>query len=475
MNKISYPELRSVVGKIIPGNRPFFSAQRKARAIKEKGRKSNYHQYNLLSNEWEKQERLLNTEEINSFLEISIRAAACPMPFNIDVWDGLKCPFGCIYCFADSFRASLYTSFFDNSKSIGIRHCNSDYYKREMDKMQPLRGKDPHSFTGVKKAFAMEIPMRFGIRFEDFLKQEGKHKISLSLLQYLKETAYPLMINTKSDLVGTDEYVRALSENPAGAAVHITLITSNEEKIKNIEPGAPSYKRRMEAAKTLASAGVRVVLRIEPYLFLLTDQADELAQYIADAKAAGVHNITFDTYSYSALNPGIRQNFINNGYDFDRLFLAGCDSQLLGSSLLGSYIEEFRKHGISCSTFDLGNVPGNDQDICCEVTDFFKTNWNYGSIVMAIRFIVDKAGEPVSWESYRDWVYEKGGFLSEALEQEVHMLWNMEGNMAYSVHWAQGLIPVGWDDYGIVWTYVPEVDERERLLNSVTGGVNNEG
>lgn len=468
---MEYSNVRKAVSRIVPGLRPIFEASRKAQAIKEKGRKSNYHQYDLLSGTWNKQERLLNTEEINSFLEISIRAAACPMPFNIDIWDGLKCPFGCIYCFADSFRASLYTSFFDNSKSIGIRHCNPDYYKRELDKMQGLRGKDPHGLSGIKKAFAMEIPVRFGIRFEDFLKQERKHGISLSLLNYLKDTAYPLMINTKSDLVGTDEYIRALSENPAGAAVHITLISSNNERLKALEPGAPSYDKRMETAKNLSSAGVRVVLRIEPYLFLVNDRPEELAKYIHDAKAAGVHNITFDTYSYSALNPGIRQSFINKGIDFDRLFLAGCDSQLLGSSLLGSYMKEFQKHGISCSTFDMGNVPANDQDICCEVTDHFQTtNWNYGSIVMAIRYIVGKAGRPVSWKDFRDWVYEKGGFLTDALEREVHELWNMEGNTAYSIHWAQGLLPVGWDEYGFVWTYLPEVDERERLLNSLSGG-----
>lgn len=66
-------------------------SKRKVDAVKEKGRKKNYHQFNLRDGEWRKQERLLNTEAINSFLEISVRAAACPMPFNMDIWDGLLC------------------------------------------------------------------------------------------------------------------------------------------------------------------------------------------------------------------------------------------------------------------------------------------------------------------------------------------------------------------------------------------------
>ncbi len=463
---MDYAEIRKLTSRIVPGMRPLFETERKIQAVREKGRKKNYSQYNLLLGEWRKQERLLDTEEIDSFLEISIRAQACPMPFNADVWDGLLCPFGCIYCYANAFRASLYTAFFDNSKTMGMRHCDPEYYKREMDKMQNLRRQDPHPLSGIKKAFAMEIPLRFGIRFEDFLRQERRAGVSLSLLEYLKETAYPVMINTKSDLVGTDAYVRALSENPAGAAVHITLLTSDDQINKDLEPAAPSYKERMEAAKTLAAAGVRVVMRIEPYLFLVNDTKEDIQKYAEDMTHAGIKNITFDTYSYTALNPGIRQSFINHGYDFDRLFLAGCDSQLLGSILLEKYMDEFRKHGISCSTFDMGNVPNNDQEICCEVSDIFHgCGWNWGSAVMAIRYITKRSGKATRWSDFRDWVYEKGGFLTEALEREVHELWNMEGNMAYSVRWAQGMIPVGWDEDGIVWSYFHSVDERTELIN----------
>lgn len=96
---MSYWELRKAVSKIIPRMTQLVTSSRKSEIVREKGRKKNYSQFNLRHGEWRKQERLLNTEEINSFLEISVRAAACPMPFNVDVWDGLICPFNCIYCF----------------------------------------------------------------------------------------------------------------------------------------------------------------------------------------------------------------------------------------------------------------------------------------------------------------------------------------------------------------------------------------
>jgi len=471
---LSYWEIREMVIKTVPRMTVLSTMKKKTNAVKEKGRKRNYQQFNLKEQEWRKQERLLNTEEINNFLEISLRAQACPMPFNMDIWDGLTCPFNCIYCYANLFRASLYTAFFDNSRTLGFRHCNPDYYKKEMDKMDYLRGlsfDDKVKLQGINKAFALKMPLRMGIRFEDFLKTEGKEKISLNMLNYLADIEYPVMINTKSDLVGKPEYVEALSRNPAGTAVHVTAITSNATITKRLEPGAPSFEKRMEGIRAMVQAGIRVVARIEPYLFLLTDEPEDLKYYMDTMWQAGVRNITFDTYSYTATNPGIRQSFINAGYDYDRITLAGCDSQPLGSLLLGSFMQLFRDYGYSCSTFDMGNAPTNDQDVCCEVGDWFGdrgASFNYGSTVMATKFIKSMPMKPVTWGMFHKWVYEKGGFLTTDLERAVHELWNLGGNVAYSHRWAEGMTSIGRDEGGIIWMYDPnKPDFRLQLLEGL--------
>jgi DNA repair photolyase len=385
----------------------------------------------------------------------------------MDIWDGLICPYACIYCYANSFRASLYTAFFDNSKTMGLRHCNPTYYKQEMDKMARYRAMtfdQKKELTGINKAFALRMPVRMGIRFEDFLRNEGRHGISLEMLRYLKDIEYPVMINTKSNLVGTDPYIRALADNKAGGAVHLTVITSNEEISKKLEPGAPSYALRLEAIRNMTSAGVRVVARIEPYLFLLNDDSEDVLKYIEDMWEAGVRNITFDTYSYTAGNSGIRQSFINVGYDYDRMFMAGADSQPFGSLLLGKFMEVFRERGFSCSTFDMGNNPTNDQSICCEVEDFYTGGWNFGCTVMAARFIKSRKGESVDWKNFEHWVDINGGFLTEELRQEVKRLWNLEGNVAYSHRWAAGMIPCGRDEDGLIWKWMSDNDYRETLI-----------
>ncbi len=441
---MDYFELRKQVSKIMPRMTTLFRETTPVGKIaKTHGRKCNYKEFELSKREWVNRTRLLNLEEIGSFLEVSCRAAACPMPLNIDVWDGLLCPFGCKYCFATAFRSYLYTAFFDNAKLMKLRHCNADKYKSEMDKLLKFRGKDPHSMSesnSIAKAICMDVPIRFGIRFEDFCGEEGKVGVSLELLNYLADNKYPLMINTKSTLVAEDRYIKALTRNPAGTAVHITLISSNDRVLKELEPGAPTFEQRINTMKLLTKAGVRVVARIEPFILFVCDEKEDVERYIKEVWNAGVRHITFDTYHYTANSPGIAQSFKNLGYDWDRIFRLGCDSQAMGSLLLGKFMELFTKKGFSCSSFDMGNVPSNSQDICCEVGDWFKGGFNWGSSVIAIRYIQHQKGKAVAWNEFKEWVMKCGGFLSKELEIILHQMWNGTGEFdAYGPVWARGL------------------------------------
>lgn len=467
---MNYWELRSIVSKILPRRQILSSFNRKFRsAVKEKGRKKNYHQFDLFDNKWKKHERLLNTEEFRNFIEVSLRASACPMPLNVDVWDGLLCGFGCKYCFADAFRASLYTSFFDNSKSVGLRSCSSEYFKPELDKYLENRFRNNLNISEIQKAINNNIPIRIGIRFEDFLPKEKKKGVTLELLKYLRQAKYPVMINSKSSMPGEDPYIKELSDNPSKSAVHITLISSDDKILKQIEPGAPSFDRRLKAMKNMVSAGIRVVARIEPYMVFMNDSKDKVDEYIEKVYQAGVRHITFDTYSYSANNPGIRDNFVRLGYDFQRMFILTSDSQPIGSLLLGKFMDLFEEKGFSCSTFDLGNVPRNNDTVCCEVGDWFdKSKFNIGSAVGAIRYIKSKKGKNVFWTEYEKYINDNGGFLSESLRKDIYGLWNLKGHSAYYISWAQGIIPAGEDERGnLVWTYDSNDDFRKRILEAV--------
>lgn len=365
-------------------------------------------------------------------------------------------------CFADSFRASLYTSFFDNSKTLGIRYCKPEFFKPELDNLLNGKGKGE-----VARAIKLRIPARIGIRFEDFFPLEGKRGIAKELLKYLADVNYPVMINTKSDLVGREDYVAELVRNKAGAAVHITMISSDEELLKKLEPGAPSFEKRLQAARALSDAGIRVVARIEPFMVFVNDEKEKVDEYCDMIWQAGVRHITFDTYSYSASNRGIRRGIEMQGIDFDRMFMLMSDAQWLGSLLLNRFMDYIRVKGFQCSTFDFGSVPDNDDDICCCVGDWFDGGFNAGNVLSAVRYIV-KQKRSVTWNEYEKWVETNGGFLSDSLGRMVFESWNLIGNKSYSPDWARGIEPVGQDNEGrLVWKYNQQRDFRLDLLESI--------
>lgn len=481
---MNYWELRDAARRFVPRMSQWPHRAHDIGLVKERGRKTNYRQFNFATGDLEKHERLLNTEEIDSFVEVSCRAPECPMPLNLDVWDGFRCTYGCIYCFANYFRASLYSSFFDNYKEMGLRSINPDLAISRLEEIfDAVHRKNPEDVAaGVPRAIATGVPIRFGIRFEDFLPIEQRRGVSLRILQWLAEVGYPVMINTKSPLVAREAYLRALADNPGRSAVHFTILTTDEVLHRRLHPTVPKVSKIFEAAKDLVDAGVRVVARIEPFVPFLNDDRRATEEFIATLQETGIKHLTFDSYSYSANSVGIRHAFRAAGFDFDRIFLLGADSQWLSSLLLGKFMDEFRAAGISCSTFDFGNVPTNDDDVCCSVGDWFapydpkregagaEPAWPFsgGNILTAARYIQthSEAG-PVRWDQFKN---QFGPFLTNAIEREVHRAWNLDLKQSpYTLEWAPGVEVAGQDTEGnLMWHFVEEApDFREEMLKGL--------
>jgi DNA repair photolyase len=466
---MTYWELKSQVSKLVPRLSVFLDQKQRQSLVKEKGRKSNYHQFNIETGEVDKKERLLNLEEMKSFIEISLRSQACPMSLNADVYDSKRCTYACRYCFADFARASLYSSFFDNTKGMGMRVCNPDFFKRELDELFKHRGSKKENLQDVAKAISMGMPIRLGIRFEDFIRPvETKHRIALELLNYLADNEYPVMVNTKSDMVGDDEYLKAFSRNKAKSAVHVTMISCDEKFLKDLEPGAPTFKERIQGCRNLSDAGIRVVARIEPFMTFMNDDKDMTDEYIERILDAGIRHMTFDSYSYSASGTGVKNNFARFGYDFERMYKIMSEAQWLGSLLLGKYMDYFRESGLQCSTFDAGNVPTNDDLVCCSVSDLFGLDrFCQGNTTSAIRFIMSRKGQKVTWGDYESHVAANNGFLSPVFKGEVKHLWNLSGDLSFALDHAAGLKPVGQDGDGLIWVFDKKYDGREEMLRRV--------
>lgn len=83
-----------------------------------------------------------------------------------------------------------------------------------------------------------------------------KYGVAAKILDEHKDS--PLKISTRSDLIAHDDYISKL--NPEKHSVEIHIPGLDDEIARTLEPGAPSVKRRLWAAKRLKEAGIPVTL-----------------------------------------------------------------------------------------------------------------------------------------------------------------------------------------------------------------------
>lgn len=118
---------------------------------------------------------------------------------------------------------------------------------------------------------------------------ERRYEITRSCLRLLRNSAFPVSILTKSDLVLRDaDLLDYSSENEIG----FTIITFDETVCRAFERGAPSPNRRIAALKAISEQGLHTYCFVGPMIPLLTTrELDELIREICDA---GIDYAYFD-------------------------------------------------------------------------------------------------------------------------------------------------------------------------------------
>jgi DNA repair photolyase len=133
---------------------------------------------------------------------------------------------------------------------------------------------------------------------------ERRLRITRGVLEVLAEFRNPVAIITKNHLVTRD--LDLLTELAAHDAVGVTLsVTSLRNEIQRVmEPRTSVPKRRLDAIRTLARAGVPVGVNVAPVIPGLTDQ--ELPAILEAAAEAGA---TTAAYIVVRLPHGVKELF----------------------------------------------------------------------------------------------------------------------------------------------------------------------
>jgi len=140
---------------------------------------------------------------------------------------------------------------------------------------------------------------------------EAKCNSTRECLEVLANYDHPVCIQTKSNLVVRDIDLIANLQSPE---VGITITTLDESLSARLEPGASSSIERLEAAKTLSDAGIKVWVFLGPVILGANDSRESVVSVVRAAAQAGAKKILFDFYRSKPLADARMRELL--GYEF---------------------------------------------------------------------------------------------------------------------------------------------------------------
>ena len=128
---------------------------------------------------------------------------------------------------------------------------------------------------------------------DSYQDAEKKYRLTLKILEILKEYGYPVFLLTKSNLVLRDiELLKEINEK-AYANICFSITQTDEETRKNYEPYSSTTWERFEALKELRREGISGGVMAMPMIPYISDGVENMRQLVEDAKRVGSGFVLF--------------------------------------------------------------------------------------------------------------------------------------------------------------------------------------
>lgn len=189
--------------------------------------------------------------------------------FNASINPYRGCEHGCIYCYARPYHEYLgYSSGLDFESKIVVKYDAPELLRKELS-----------STKWKPQAIAMS-----GVT-DIYQPAERKLELTRQCLQVMAEFRNPVGLITKNHLITRD--IDVLCELNEYNCVSVTIsVTSLDKDLTGVmEPRTSRPKKRLEAIRRLADAGIPVGVNVAPIIPGLTDH--ECAEILEQAAAAG--------------------------------------------------------------------------------------------------------------------------------------------------------------------------------------------
>ncbi len=231
-----------------------------------------------------------------SLLNRCVSRRAMPFEWTINPYRG--CEFACKYCYA------RYTHEFMEMRD-GMDFEQKIYVKQHAAEL--LR----HELRRVKPNEAIAL----GTATDPYQPAERRYEITRGILEeFARHRGFELGIVTKSNLIVRDiELLKEVARNNK-LSVHVTITTLNVELARILEPRAPRPDLRLDAARELRQAGLRVGVSCCPVIPGITDSPKDLEALIHAAAEAGADYVFANPLflkpcSAAVFLPFLEQNF----------------------------------------------------------------------------------------------------------------------------------------------------------------------
>jgi DNA repair photolyase len=233
------------------------------------------------------------TKEFSTLLKIpgGGEGERCFYPVRLDPY-GKGCQHNCSYCYS---RALLdFRDLWDSGEPAvasmdKIRKIFSDAFDKQRQ----------NKWTEILER---KVPLRIGGMTDALQPFEETQRNSLELFKLLREYDYPYLLLTKSALVGTEEYLQAMS--PELAVIQISITSLNPTTSGQIERGASKPGERLQAMRAVSKAGFYTTARISPLIPLFAD-----GHYSNQTSEAGARR--FDHFSWDLVHEVCRHGAQN--------------------------------------------------------------------------------------------------------------------------------------------------------------------
>lgn len=197
------------------------------------------------------------------------------------------CEFGCIYCYAKSFKSiKKRLNKIEYGNFVDVKINAIELLEKELNIYKPEK-------------------VILGASTEIYQPVEKKYRLTRQILEILNAKNIKIYLLTKSDMITRDIDII----NSDNTLIFYT-INSTDDKISSIfENNTPSYIKRFNTLKMLKEANINVVLHIGPVLPEITDYEKIVSDTFDYVKSFEFENLNLNSVKKTLFLEKIKDNY----------------------------------------------------------------------------------------------------------------------------------------------------------------------